>query len=890
MLEEPGLRANSYNALRRLRCRYRWQAGKLTITWPGENAAVLLPLGSTPPHTINPNPYTDERARQIGQQLEALRKRQQAEGTVDAADAPRHFTHMVQDALMDRKALYAPILHPVAFVEDYIKKGILEYEAKAGVTTGLKPDSLIKVDYVPRTPANPNLHIKAPVKKSHLFTLTEIVTGTYQHQLRSMRQPLEGEPVVVGHQHQLLIDHLTRGNLETRMSAALEAYQADPAKKTGMQALYKSEVMHRCLAYLATAKPDSEGYKAVAAFLSGNLQAREVKCQGATLNGVFMIPMSAGGILFSVDDQAHFEFGTTINRYTKFGHPQTEVVPDYPTSDAFKQWVSSKLPVYEQIRHKGKSGAFELKKRSRSSMPWLGVGPTQGQVYQDPFSFHATPSVDVLTQRLYEGLMTRLKSDIDTLVFTKGEQLGIDALEVVKALLMVYSMAATFASPGTGSKLFALVTNLLMSGAYVGASLGQAAISDRPDQADGYLTDAIVSAAVAGAFMAVPVGGQFAKGIRYPFKSIPQALAYYRFVTDQAQKKTPQIVKQLLSKVIKPRPSAGTFKGNVGGLRAGPKPMRRASIGETVQPTASSNRALSTTEQSRQAIERALPIARTRLNAAIKTAADPRHLEDTKQIARLFYGADTPETLNALQRKQQLMKADLGQLKMQNIDFLHNEGPGWSAQLQPSNYANYKAGALKEKYIEVNVDGALQYYRDMGSSDDTLANTLIHEMGHGMPADEDFVYAGKLRGAREDIADLLNLGKSTDAKDFRYLSADAQDGTVSLFAREPQKHNADSTLFVTALLDQAMNNRPLFEANIKAINEAVEKAGDGLIKETVAVRIIGKRSVQVPTAPAYLLARDKQTGRIVAVFEKMSVAENRVTSFIDVVRDIFKWK
>lgn len=848
---------------------------------------MLLPLSSTP--SVVSNPYTDERARQIGQQLEALRKRKQAEGTVDAADAPRHFTQMVQDALKVRKALYAPILHPAAFVEDYIKKGILEYEAKAGVTTGLKPDCWIRVDYVHRTPANPNLHVKAPVKKSHLFTLTEIVTGTYKHQLRSMRRGLEGEPVVVGHQRQPLIDHLTRGNLETRMSAALEAYQADPAKKTGMQALYKSEVMHRCLAYLATAKPDSEGYKAVAAFLSGNLQAREVKCQGATLNGVFMIPMSAGGILFSVDDQAHFEFGTTINRYTKFGHPQTEVVPDYPTSDEFKQWVSSKLPVYEQIRHKGKAGAFNLKKRSRSSMPWLGVGPTQGQVYQDPFSFHATPSVDVLTQRLNEGLMTRLKSDIDTLVFTRGEQLSIEALEILKALLLVYSMAGTFASPGTGSNLFALMTNLLISGAYVGASLGQAAISDRPDQANGYLTDAIVSAAVSGAFMAVPLGGQFAKGIRYPFKSIPQALAYYRFVTDQAQKKTPQIVKQLLDKVIKPRPSAGTFRGNVGALRAGPKPMRRASIGETVQPTASSSRTLSTTEQSRQAIERALPVARTRLNAAIKTAADPRHIEDTKQIARAFYGSDTPETLNALQRKQQLMKADLDQLKMQNIDFLPNEGLGWSAQLQPSNYAHYKAGALKEKYIEVNIDGALQYYRDMGNSDETLANTLIHEMSHGMPADEDFVYAGKLRGAREDIVDLLNLGKSTDPKDYRYLSADAEDGTVSLFAREPQKHNADSTLFVTALLDQAKTDRPLFEANMKAINQAVSQSGDALIKETVAVRIIDKRRVYSNTTPAYLIARHDQSGRILGVFERRTLRQRDPAHFIDTVREIFKW-
>lgn len=390
--------------------------------------------------------------------------------------------------------------------------------------------------------------------------------------------------------------------------------------------------------------------------------------------------------------------------------------------------------------------------------------------------------------------------------------------------------------------------------------------------------------------MAAPLAGKFAQGIRYPFKSIPQALGYYRLITEQAQEKAPRIIQQLLKQITKPRSSGGRATAATGGVRQGVKQMRRASIGEISPPAPASSPVPSALEQSREAIKRSLPIARVKLNAAIRAAADPNHVEDTQQIARLFYGSDTPETLKALQRKQQLMKADLDQLKMDNIGFLPNEEPGWSAQLQPSNYADYKAGALEEKYIEVNMGGAMQYYRDMGSSDDTLANTLIHEMSHGMPADEDFVYAGKLRGAREDIVDLLNLGKSTEPKDFRYLSGDTKDGTVSLFARNPQQHNADSSLFVAALLEQALNNRPLFEANMKAINEAVTKAGNNLIKETVAVRIIGKGSAPHHFAPTYLLARDDQSGRIVGIFGKIPPRGDATGKLVNTVREVFKWQ
>jgi hypothetical protein len=219
-----------------------------------------------------------------------------------------------------------------------------------------------------------------------------------------------------------------------------------------------------------------------------------------------------------------------------------------------------------------------------------------------------------------------------------------------------------------------------------------------------------------------------------------------------------------------------------------PRQMRRASVegGEPlprepvqlpeVKP-AEVTAATSPFEQSRQAIERSLPIARQRLDGALSTLSDPQYEKDVKFVCNTFYGSDSEEAINAFSRKQRTMKVDLDKLKLENINFLEGEGKDWQAQLLPSSYTRYKVGGLQEKYIEVNVEGATEYYRYMGRSDDAMANTLIHEQAHGFPGDEDYVYSGAIKGGREDIADLLNLGKTTDPAHFRQLSEEVQDAT-----------------------------------------------------------------------------------------------------------------
>ena len=343
------------------------------------------------------------------------------------------------------------------------------------------------------------------------------------------------------------------------------------------------------------------------------------------------------------------------------------------------------------------------------------------------------------------------------------------------------------------------------------------------------------------------------------------------------------------------------------GLGERPRQMRRASIESGELPTrvpiplpeaktTQAPTATSPLEQSRQAIERSLPIARQRLDGALSTLSDPQYEKDLKFVCNTFYGSDSEETLQAFTRKQRAMKVDLDKLKLENINFLEGEGKDWQAQLYPSSYARYKAGNLQEKYIEVNVDGAIEYYRYMGRSDDAMANTLIHEQAHGFPGDEDYVYSGAIKGGHEDIADLLNLGKTTDPMHFRHPSEEMQEATLSLFAKTPQAHNADSTLFGIALLDQAKNNRALYEENVAAIQQALAKAKaeGGLITDLLPVRIIRKRAAPNVSFPRFMLMRHDQTGEIVQVLERFPRPQTRrrnaPRAVTDIVQDVFKWR
>ncbi|WP_143491257.1 MULTISPECIES: hypothetical protein [unclassified Pseudomonas] len=96
-------------------------------------------------------------------------------------------------------------------------------------------------------------------------------------------------------------------------------------------------------------------------------------------------------------------------------------------------------------------------------------------------------------------------------------------------------------------------------------------------------------------------------------------------------------------------------------------------------------------------------------------------------------------------------------------------------------------------------------------------------------------------------------------------------------------------------MERLQNNRPLYEENVKAIQQALDKAKatGGVITEQLPVRIIRKRAVSSAPLPRFVLMRHDQTGNIVQVLERVPRpgrhGPHAPRSVSDVVQEVFKW-
>lgn len=285
------------------------------------------------------------------------------------------------------------------------------------------------------------------------------------------------------------------------MERALNAYRADTAKKSQLTALYKDMMRLRCLEYLEAPKnreADTAYTRAVNDFLTGAVQAKAVSFKGHKLNGVFLIPVGAGGVLFSVDEEKFFHVGEGRLPYDSiYGRRETYSVPEVPRTTDFKDWVLSKMPAYNASEYKNEALSMFKSEVRYDHAEILGDIPR----LDCPFEFTASRDHDDLADKLFTGLMDRLASDIDSLVFSRSEQMTLAALDVVKTILMVGAVALNVAVPGTGtllSRVGLFLANLALDAAYVAAAATQAHVADRPQDAAAFRNEAIIAGVLGG--------------------------------------------------------------------------------------------------------------------------------------------------------------------------------------------------------------------------------------------------------------------------------------------------------------------------------------------------------------------------------------------------------
>ncbi|KVQ09441.1 hypothetical protein WK00_06895 [Burkholderia ubonensis] len=137
--------------------------------------------------------------------------------------------------------------------------------------------------------------------------------------------------------------------------------------------------------------------------------------------------------------------------------------------------------------------------------------------------------------------MERLKADIDTLVFSRSEQITQAALDVAKTILILGAAVLNVAVPGSGAQIGRValfLANLAIDAAYVAASAVQAEVADRPEDAAAYRNEAII-AGVVGGFV------NLNSGILATGPGVSQALKCYQDAKAAAGRAIPALLRKM---------------------------------------------------------------------------------------------------------------------------------------------------------------------------------------------------------------------------------------------------------------------------------------------------------------------------------------------------------
>ncbi|GAB1849151.1 hypothetical protein MyNCGM683_40420 [Achromobacter xylosoxidans] len=441
--------------------------------------------------------------------------------------------------------LYSPIMSPASYIDDYIRKGVEAYERETKRKTGLTPDSKMRMKFVQQRTIDYRPSGEKEINTE--YSLRDLVTYSYRYDVADWEKKY-GVPYKEAEiQHADLVKFLRKKDLQSIMQGEIKNYSENFENRSNLKSFYREMINLRCIEYLASHAAVPAYAEAVRDFLEGKVQAKAVSFRGTAMDGVFLIPVGeAGGLVLCVDEKKHFHFGTDSREFLSTGvwgkimdHPlEWHPLPAFPDTKEFRAWVLGKLPIYEYLKNKDNPDVCKYTFAFAS-----------GSVKERIFTYGDSLDKEQLVDQLYECLMARLTSDVDTLIYSPGEQRTVKALEILKQLLTVASVGMILA-PGTSTILgyvSRLMASLAMDGLEVAASLAQANLVDRPDLASEYFNEAIVGGAF-GIFGGILDSGALASKVVntvYSKNNIALAIIQYRRVSEMVYEKTAVLLKRL---------------------------------------------------------------------------------------------------------------------------------------------------------------------------------------------------------------------------------------------------------------------------------------------------------------------------------------------------------
>lgn len=452
---------------------------------------------------------------------------------------------------------YNLILDPAAFIRSHIESGISAFSRQHGQYQEMTSDSLIKVSLSPSVPGNPNYHgPAAPRSTERTFKLIEVVTGQHLHAVKLMRDPIGRNYKITGLSHQALIDALTQDDLQQAMFAALDQYTASPSNRELLDTFIRNMIVQRCMDYIVSPQAVPLYRQAVERFLSGQTSATSLTFHEQVLNGVFCIPVEDGrALILSVDEAVQFHTVPYTQEYYE-GGVKTITLPRFPRTADFKTWLYTKVPAYHAVKYANTAKALDNDYRTRGL-------PKTGNIVSN-----FTPAIDLgpsiahpaLAPALSNQLFDRVKSDIDFMVFTHKELVTLKMLEAAKRLLAVAGATAIILT-GTGgllARIAGFVSAITLDGAWLGATLAQAHIADRPLEVEQYCREAVLGAvfmAGGNSFQAFTLARHSANTVLTP-ANLRVAMHHYR----QTKRTVGTVLEEMAQSVTsgtRQRPGAG---------------------------------------------------------------------------------------------------------------------------------------------------------------------------------------------------------------------------------------------------------------------------------------------------------------------------------------------
>lgn len=400
--------------------------------------------------------------------------------------------------------LYSPILSPRLFIDTRLRQEIQNFKRLTGLTGTVTPSSTLAVKLTPKLTGTPILPERAPkLPIQRFYTITAIATKTYLYHVENIRDA-DGRGFEVSFRSmENLLKHLEKIDLQGEMEEALKRYRENPKITEGRHHLIQSMMILRCLQYLENST-DRKTIAAVKGFLNGKRQAMSLRFHDVPVSGVFYIPTDKyQGIAFSISDSVFYLAKPDIKEAHN-GQKVSEIqmVLDFGETEEFRKWIFDKIPYYDQMRFGEGPEPFRCREMFAQSHS------VRQKLYYSPFSFISSSNRGEIVSRLNTDEMSRLASDIDTLVFSASEQRLQEWLSRTKILAQMASFGFGVASFGTGS----VIGGACMMGASLGfsfldaaASLALARNADWPDIARGHYQDAIVGATLSTIFATLPI-------------------------------------------------------------------------------------------------------------------------------------------------------------------------------------------------------------------------------------------------------------------------------------------------------------------------------------------------------------------------------------------------